>query len=313
MKNNCKLILFITLFVSGCSTIVTQGGYSGCEGRCSNVPQVFSGTAANLCCFSNCGSVGSSFAILDLPFSFIADTLILPVTIYKQVVEGSICYVEDIDDEVFSDEFNYIPMFGFPDHERSASQNISDKQFIKRIAGGAGSLRKASKKYTTFGWIELRKGNPENAIYLFNQSWLLDPTNYQAFWGFGSVVLAGNKPKEAVMFFEKSLDLVNDDKQINRLLVDTAKAYVLLGSDIKKSDRVKSDEYFRKSISLIEKALTINPGYYQAYFIGATSYYQHGDYKSSWEIIKRGRTVYKYDPFDSKFIRELSAKMPEPN
>ena len=84
---------------SGCSTIHTQTGDPDCDQSCWRVSQVYSGTAQNICCISRCGSVGSSFAVVDLPFSLIADTLMVPVTIYKQFSRGSICESEGAEED----------------------------------------------------------------------------------------------------------------------------------------------------------------------------------------------------------------------
>ena len=100
-KYTLIIICTFSFIMSGCSTIYTQGGYHECGERCTQVPQIFSGTASAICCIDKCGPVGSSFAFIDAVFSFVADTIILPYTTCKQISEGSICkeYIEESIDE----------------------------------------------------------------------------------------------------------------------------------------------------------------------------------------------------------------------
>jgi uncharacterized protein YceK len=95
--------------LSGCGTLVTQFDeterYTFPGYRQRTVPQIYSGTAADLvytkdiivgttgvsvteqpseCCFS------PFYLILDFPLSLVADTLLLPYTIPKQIRHGNI-------------------------------------------------------------------------------------------------------------------------------------------------------------------------------------------------------------------------------
>jgi len=82
----------VLLLISGCATVVTQGKLAEeyvCD-DCSNVPQIYSGTVVNVCALRP-ENLAILVTIVDLPLSFIADTLILPYTIYRQYSEGWIC------------------------------------------------------------------------------------------------------------------------------------------------------------------------------------------------------------------------------
>ena len=87
-------LLAIVLFIpQGCATIYTQN-YSKkdndiCE-ICMDVSRIYSGTAYDLCYIAN-GSPMMLYSIIDMPFSFVADTILLPFTVYQQHDRGSIC------------------------------------------------------------------------------------------------------------------------------------------------------------------------------------------------------------------------------
>jgi uncharacterized protein YceK len=97
------ILVAIILLLHGCSTIATVGaGGSGAPNRfqCDvgyRIPRVYSGVA-NDARFIGIGHKtggsaegGVGIAILDLPFSLIADTLVLPYTIFAQAAWGDLC------------------------------------------------------------------------------------------------------------------------------------------------------------------------------------------------------------------------------
>jgi len=84
----------LVLGLEGCSTIATLVGMAKPEEfDCSTapyIPRVYSGVF-NDWRFLTSGTEGSTLVILDMPFSFVADTLVLPYTIYGQIRYGNLC------------------------------------------------------------------------------------------------------------------------------------------------------------------------------------------------------------------------------
>lgn len=97
------------LMLSGCGTLVTQFDeeerYTFPGSRQRTIPQIYSGTAANLVftkdiLFQTTGTEGEEqkseclffpfYLIVDLPLSLVGDTLLLPYTIPKQIRHGNI-------------------------------------------------------------------------------------------------------------------------------------------------------------------------------------------------------------------------------
>ena len=93
MRTIINNILFVTLCIlmSGCSTIYTQTANLDCYNKCMHISQIYSGTSSELCELMSNTSNPLGYEIIDLPLSFVFDTVILPYTIYKQNTEGSLC------------------------------------------------------------------------------------------------------------------------------------------------------------------------------------------------------------------------------
>jgi len=92
-----KIIIFIIFLfaLSGCSTFATvSAGKNSQNFDCSrgSFPRVYSGVI-NDWKFLTSDTAGGGVAIIDMPFSLVADTLVLPYTIYMQVSHGDLCGV----------------------------------------------------------------------------------------------------------------------------------------------------------------------------------------------------------------------------
>ncbi len=86
-------ILILGLGASGCSSIATFAGFREPDRfSCGEhrIPRVYSGVANDIR-FIKEGAEGSFAAIVDMPFSFVLDTVALPYTIYAQIRYGDLC------------------------------------------------------------------------------------------------------------------------------------------------------------------------------------------------------------------------------
>ncbi len=107
IKEVKAVIILLVLACSGCATTKTvsvtengaiSDGYWNSKTNCSSLPRVYSGLAHNACfalfASRSNGSIYNSFEIggyvLDSMACAVADTLVLPYTIYKQFQWGSI-------------------------------------------------------------------------------------------------------------------------------------------------------------------------------------------------------------------------------
>ncbi len=87
------LLVCVTVFTSSCGTIITRYVGPNWTPPEPALPRVYSGTVFDFRCFlhpemHDTHGIGG-FCLLDVPFSVVVDTVILPLTIYEQVKYGS--------------------------------------------------------------------------------------------------------------------------------------------------------------------------------------------------------------------------------
>ncbi len=73
--------------------VTIAGGNSPGKFECNpdyTIPRVYSGVS-NDYRFINGNSEGKGWVFLDMPLSFVADTVVLPYTVYKQAKLGNLC------------------------------------------------------------------------------------------------------------------------------------------------------------------------------------------------------------------------------
>lgn len=82
------------IFLSGCSTVATiSGGFNPEKFHCDpdySIPRIYSGTANDIR-FLRGNYTDKGFIFWDLPFSLVADTAVLPYTIFTQTKYGNLC------------------------------------------------------------------------------------------------------------------------------------------------------------------------------------------------------------------------------
>ena len=95
MRNPWFLALAVSLMIPcmGCGTVITRLAGPNWKSPEQSLPRIYSGTIFDFTCFlhpaihETQGMQG--FCVVDVPFSIIGDTIMLPLTIYEQVKYGS--------------------------------------------------------------------------------------------------------------------------------------------------------------------------------------------------------------------------------
>ena len=196
-----------------------------------------------------------------------------------------------------------VPMYGTETTPRSPEQQKADEELIKKAEAAFGSRYEASKAWWWKGEEYRRKGNLDFAMRRYNQSWLLDPGNYQPYWGFGLVMSHQGRIDEAIKYLERAEELVNDDYQKAALLSDLGNAYTNKALD--------DQSYFRLSDQKLKESTELDPTYANSWGNWAYSLYHQGKYKEAWEKVHKVRDL-NGPPFSTQFISELNEQMPEP-
>lgn len=151
------------------------------------------------------------------------------------------------------------PRFG--DREKNAEQKASDAEFIALMLAADSAPRKASDLLLAHGFERLRAGDLTSAMYRFNQAFLMDSTNTDIYWGYGSFFMELDRPLMAHTMFRAGLSL---DSTNVHLLTDEATAYLAERHPYTSTDSAYAAELLDKAIATLERALRHDPAYHPA-------------------------------------------------
>lgn len=144
-----------------------------------------------------------------------------------------------------------LPMYG---HEKkSKSQTKADDELIARVLEEEKTNLAGSEHLIKLGFHYLYKGDIKTAMYRFNQSWLLDSTNANVFWGFGGVYFYLSAYNEALEMYKMGLQL---DSLNTNLLTNIGAIYLTMFNNDK-----SKNEILKKSISYLKASYQLNPKY----------------------------------------------------
>jgi tetratricopeptide (TPR) repeat protein len=200
-----------------------------------------------------------------------------------------------------------IPMYGQPEVERPAVLKKADEDFIAKVTATIPDRREASKMWWTQAEKFMAQGDIDYAMRRYNQSWLLDPGNYQPYWGFARVTLEQGKTAEAIDFLSRAKELVDDPYQQVALLADTGAAYTAMAET---ATGKQEENYFALANENFTASTKIDPNYANSWRRWAFSLYEQGNYSEAWAKVKRAREL-NARPFPDSFITALSKQQPE--
>jgi tetratricopeptide (TPR) repeat protein len=203
-----------------------------------------------------------------------------------------------------------VPMYGQPALQRPEILKKADEDFIKQAGAAAGNRETASKLWFQQAEKFFSERNFDFAMRRYNQSWLLDPNNYQPYWGFGRVMMEQNKVDEGIGYLEKSLSLCNDAYQKVALLSDMGAAYMYKAISLPAGDRVARERYFQIANQHFVASTTLDAGYADSWRRWSFSLYREEKYAESWEKLKKARQLGAKNT--ETFAKALEQKMPEP-
>jgi len=182
-----------------------------------------------------------------------------------------------------------VPMYGQPETPRPDFLKKADEDFINKVTAEIGDRKKASTMWYRQGDKYLKERNFDYAMRRYNQSWLLDPDNYQPYWGFGRVMLEQNRFEESIKHLLKANELIDDDYQKVALLSDIGAAYSYAAENEK--DKNKKQNYYRLSFNHFTESTKMDSSYGRSWLQWAIALYGAGNYKEAKE---------KYDVAKSK-------------
>ncbi len=215
------------------------------------------------------------------------------------LVPLSNCTNDKIDNRI-KIRIDNLPLYGQPSVVRSESLQQADQNFIDKVVEKFGDSKKASILWWKQGEQFMRTGNVDYAMRKYNQSWLLNPNNYQPYWGFSRVMIKGGNIDQAIEYLEKSRQLIDDDFQKPALLSDLATAYSIKGKN--------HANYFEKANQTFSQSVALDPNYGAPWRRWAYSLYTQGLYAESLKKVNQAKTL-NAKPFSQKFILDLQEKL----
>lgn len=151
-------------------------------------------------------------------------------------------------EEAFSD-IRLLPKFGSVN--KNEEQIEADKQLIDYLVKQHGSRRKGSEELVNLGFQYLRKGDPQTAMYRFNQAWTLDAKNENAFWGFATVYFNFDDYPLAMQQLNEGLAL---NPKNSAILTDKATIHLMFAqADGNEKELATAVQLFNQSYSIDPK------------------------------------------------------------
>ena len=170
-------------------------------------------------------------------------------------------------------EIRLLPEYG--NVVKSKEQIAADDELIQAELKAEGTHRKASDHLVTLGFNNLLRGDLSTAMYRFNQAWLLDPKNENAYWGFGVVYFNFNDFSEALKQFEKGL-IINP--RSSNILTDKATIYMAFYQNSNKPDELN------KAIQIFNQSYKIDQTNQNTLFKLSAAYYYKKDCTNAWKF-----------------------------
>jgi tetratricopeptide (TPR) repeat protein len=188
-------------------------------------------------------------------------------------------------------EMNELPMYG--------GQHDPQVEHSKENSKGASEL----------GWKYLYRGDPLTAMKRFNQSWMFDRKNPDAFWGFGIIMGQRARKEDTEKNLTESINLLTTAHELSpsngRITGDLAFSYTILGNYLETQGRDGKQKY-EKAEELFVEAYKRDPKYPPIIANWAVLKFYVGDYRASKKLISEAQEL-GYAP-DPKFMKELNDK-----
>jgi len=204
-----------------------------------------------------------------------------------------------------------LPMYGQPQIVRPDHLKKADETFIRDAIAKYGSRQGASNAFVAWGWAFVKNNQPDLALQRFNQSWLLNPKNYQAFWGFGAILSDRGKLAEAIEQLEVARELNNDPLQRVPLLSDLGAVHSEYATRMPPDKQLDRAHHFVVANNRFVESLEIDPNYAPSWRAWAISLYEQERYSEARIKAQRAQDL-KAEPFPAGFFKKLGDKLPKP-
>lgn len=170
--------------------------------------------------------------------------------------------------------------------------------------------RESSASAAQLGWKNFYQGDASTAMKRFNQAWMFDRKNPQAYWGFGIIVGLradqGNREKllsESIQLLSKAHEL---EPKNGKITGDLAYSHTLLGHHLETLGN-DGKSHFLKAETLFAKAYKTDSSYPPLVANYGILKFYTGDYSAAERLTNEAKEL-GYTP-SSKFQNDLKKKL----
>jgi tetratricopeptide (TPR) repeat protein len=196
--------------------------------------------------------------------------------------------------ELEKEYINLSPMYGYAIKDDRYKKY--DRDFIDTtLLNCKCDLSTASISLSDLGWKYFQKINLEVSLKRFNQSYLLDSTNYQLYWGFAAIMGFQKRNDEAINLFNKAFHYYKEPKDSHyvRLCIDATNPFIDIYMQTK--DKRNIDSAFK----LLIQAYEIQPDNPKVTNLFSHLSFEIGDYQKALDYYNKVITLDKaYSDFE---------------
>lgn len=201
-------------------------------------------------------------------------------------------------------ESNEIPLYG-TDKGRTptALEKKADEQFFADIAKTGMSRKDAANHFCQRGWEQIQSKKPLIAIRRFNQAWLLDPKNANAYWGLGAAQSELGEFSDSIHLLTIAHKMSNDSD----VLGDMGLVYANWGK--KASNAAERQKLDTQAQNCYAEAIRLNPKCEGAYANWSMLLASHGQYKQAWQMVRNSQRL-GGGSLNPEFVKHLTRLSP---
>lgn len=185
------------------------------------------------------------------------------------------------------------PKFG--NAVKDENQKEADEDLIKKYIKQKGTREKGSEVLVNLGFKYLYNGDPKTAMYRFNQAWLLDPKNENAFWGFAVVYYNFGD-------FENSMKQLNEGLELNpkssNILTDKATIHIVFFQEHNDQKELAT------ALDLFTQSYAIDPKNQNTLFKLSVFYFMKKDYPNALKYYNECKAL-GGKPLTKEYIQEI--------
>lgn len=202
--------------------------------------------------------------------------LTLTILLFASTVFGQQMTLEQWNEEAKTN-IRLFPKYGYA--PKTETQKKSDKEFIETVLKQDTTNRKASDHLISLGFKYLYR-DIKNAMYRFNQAYLLDSTNTDIYWGFGGVYMVLGDYAKAEEQYKEGL-AINPNN--THLLTDYGTYFMAQYYGLQPIDEKNALTNLDNAITYMLESYKLDPTDQNTTFKLSICYYNKKDCDNAWK------------------------------